>query len=190
MSEHQLDMFSIAASGAAPAPLTAEEIDFDDEPTVVPVPLEPDGPQEPAVPSAGAGQDEQCLGGVLEGQLQGGNQQECAPQGANGSRRGAGEPEQIKLLDIPEWWEEAWKGMPSFKQENCMPWKSIYVHFENRADMDAFSRLIGQKIGVNTRFVWFPEAEIDAVAHMAWVDAEPTPALAEENEMLDMVDEG
>lgn len=39
------------------------------------------------------------------------------------------------LLDLPESWEEHWKGMPEFIQGGLIPWRSIYVHFENESDM-------------------------------------------------------
>ncbi len=184
MTKHQNEMFSLAASGATPVPITEEEIDFDAEPTV-PVPLEPNEPQGPAVPSPGARQDEQRPGGVLSGQPQGGDQ----PQRAKESRRGKGEPEQIALLTVPEPWEEHYRGMPPFRQENLMPWKSIYVHFENREDMENFSKLVGQKIGLNTRFIWHPAADIDKVAHMAWVDKEPELPEPDED-MIETLDEG
>ena len=79
---------------------------------------------------------------------------------------------QIPLFDKGEWWEEHWKGMPEFEQKDLMPYKTIYVHFENREDMEAFSKLVGQTIGLNTKSVWYPEADI---AHWdkKWVDAPP-----------------
>jgi hypothetical protein len=67
---------------------------------------------------------------------------------------------QIPLINIGEWWEEHWKQMPEFAQEDLKPWKSIYVHFENRADMEAFEKLVGQRINLTTKFIWYPEATI------------------------------
>ena len=70
------------------------------------------------------------------------------------------DPAQISLFDKGSAWENEWKGMPEFVQEDLEPWKTLYVHFENRKDMEAFAKLVGQRIGADTRSIWFPEAEI------------------------------
>lgn len=81
----------------------------------------------------------------------------------------ADEPKQIQLLQLPEWWEEHWKGMPEFVQKDLSPFKTIYVHFETREHMEQFSRLVGQTVGLNTRFIWYPEAEIGRIADKRYV---------------------
>jgi hypothetical protein len=73
------------------------------------------------------------------------------------------EPEQAALFEKGEWWEEHWKGMPDFHQEDLMPWKTVSVHFECIEDMESFAELVGQKIGDRTKSIWHPEAE---TAHM------------------------
>lgn len=83
------------------------------------------------------------------------------------------EPSQLNLFESPEWWEEYWKGMPEFVQEDLQPLKSIIVHFEKREDVEAFSKLIDQPITMDTKSVWFPEADIDEVAHKRWYDVKP-----------------
>jgi hypothetical protein len=35
--------------------------------------------------------------------------------------------------------------------------RSMYVHFETREDMEAFSRLVGQKVDLTTEAIWYPE---------------------------------
>lgn len=52
-----------------------------------------------------------------------------------------------------------WKGMPEFEHEDLTAFRSIHVHFANQEDVDAFARLVGQKIGEKTRSLWYPEAE-------------------------------
>jgi hypothetical protein len=80
---------------------------------------------------------------------------------------------QLALIDVGEWYEEAWKGMPEFVQKDLASYKMIYVHFETREDMDAFSKLIGQKIGLNTKSIWYPEAEITALTtRMRYIERE------------------
>lgn len=68
--------------------------------------------------------------------------------------------QQIPLLQIEENWKEHAGGLPSFKQENQQPYKSVTVHFQERKDMVEFSKLIKQEIKLTTKYVWFPESEI------------------------------
>jgi hypothetical protein len=80
------------------------------------------------------------------------------------------------LFDIGESWEEAWKGMPEFVQEDLSPYKSIYVHFENREDVEKFAKLVAQTITMNTRAIWYPAAEIGRFADRRYID--PTPNIS------------
>ncbi len=89
--------------------------------------------------------------------------------------KSVGEPEQLTLLKIGEWWEELWNGMPEFIQEDLEPFKTIYVHFENRKDMEAFAGLVGQAITMDTRSIWYPEAEIGRFANKRYIEASPPP---------------
>jgi hypothetical protein len=95
------------------------------------------------------------------------------------------EPEQIPLIDKGEWWDEHWKAMPEFVQKNERPFKTIKVHFASRADMDKFAAFIGQQIGQNTQYIWYPEAELAKVAHMRYVD-DPD----EDDENVEVLGEG
>jgi len=98
-----------------------------------------------------------------------------------------GEPEQHSLFDVGTGWEEHWKGIPEFVQEDLEPFKTIYVHFENRKDMEAFAKLVDQTITMNTRSIWYPEAEIGRFANKRWVDAPPQEP--SEGDSLEMCDE-
>ncbi len=87
---------------------------------------------------------------------------------------GNGEQQQGLLFGaMPPKWDEQWQGMPEFRQEDQMPWRSIKVHFRNRADMQAFSLLLGQPLSDDVLSVWFPEAEIGRFAHKRFESAEP-----------------
>lgn len=77
--------------------------------------------------------------------------------------------EQPPLFDKGEWWEQMWKGMPEFIQEDQEPVKSILVHFETRADMESFAELVKQRITLNTKSIWWPEAEIGHFAGRSYV---------------------
>ena len=95
------------------------------------------------------------------------------------------DPAQKPLFDKGERYENEWKGMPEFVQENLEPYKTIYVHFESRDDMEAFARLIGQSIGLNTRSIWYPEAEIGHFADRRYIDElleESTEEIIEDGE--------
>ena len=78
--------------------------------------------------------------------------------------------EQPTLLNLPEWWEEHWRGMPEYISEDLMPFKSIFVHFEDREAIEAFAKLVGQSVGLQTKCLWFPEAEIGRTAGKRYVD--------------------
>lgn len=80
------------------------------------------------------------------------------------------EAEQQPLIETGEKWEEAWAGMPEFKQDDLAPWKSIYVHFESREDMEKFAKLVKQTITLNTRSIWYPPAEIGRLATKKYVE--------------------
>jgi hypothetical protein len=56
----------------------------------------------------------------------------------------------------PEW-EEEWKDMPEFVQENNMAHKKILMTFRTQEDVDNFSKLIGQKISPLTKSINFPK---------------------------------
>ena len=54
--------------------------------------------------------------------------------------------------------------MPEFVQEDKTAFRSIPVHFKDQAAVDAFAALVGQTITEKTRFLWFPEIEIESYA--------------------------
>jgi len=49
-----------------------------------------------------------------------------------------------------------WQDMPEFVQEDKESIKGVMVHFESLEDMDAFSKLIGRKITMKTKGIFFP----------------------------------
>lgn len=82
------------------------------------------------------------------------------------------QPSLFSADEIPEKWQEEWKGMPEFVQEDLQPFQSIIVHFENRADMDKFAVLVGQKLTYKTKSIWYPAAEIATVSNKRYVSEE------------------
>jgi hypothetical protein len=94
-------------------------------------------------------------------------------------------PLQPALFDKGEWWHDYWKGMPEFVQEDLAPVKTIYVHFETRDDYLAFAKLVGQTLTMNTRSIWYPEAEIGRTFNKRYIDA-PPPETDDELELIEV----
>jgi len=61
-------------------------------------------------------------------------------------------------------YDEAWEGMPEFDQKDKTAFQSIHIHFKNQDGVDKFAELIGQAITEKTRFLWYPEIEIEKYA--------------------------
>lgn len=76
-----------------------------------------------------------------------------APVSGEGTPAGAedGEPQ-----------EKNWTGMPEFHQPDAGPFRTVLVHFNDQASVDAFASLIGQNLTDKTKYVWFPKQEKEA----------------------------
>lgn len=57
-----------------------------------------------------------------------------------------------------------WSGMPEFEHVDKTAHRSLAVHFKDDAAVKKFAKLVGQKITDRTRFLWFPEIEIETYA--------------------------
>ena len=77
---------------------------------------------------------------------------------------------QMNLFKMKEWWEDEWEGMPEYVQEDNMPYKTVYVHFKNREDMESFSKFINQKIQYTTKFIWYPEVKAHRNRDFTYID--------------------
>jgi len=77
---------------------------------------------------------------------------------------------QLTFAEVKEFYEEHWQEMPEFVQEDLMPWKSIYVHFECLEHLQQFSELVQQPMTSETAFIWYPEAEKAQLAKLRYVD--------------------
>ena len=64
-------------------------------------------------------------------------------------------PDDVNDLDA----ELEWTDMPAFEQEDLTPSRQIIVSFRNEKDVQAFAKLLGQKITDKTKSVWHPFAE-------------------------------
>jgi hypothetical protein len=77
---------------------------------------------------------------------------------------------QMALLDVGEWWEEMWQGMPEFICEDLDAFKQVLVNFESRDAMDAFAALVGQRVTLDTKSIWYPKAELFHMMSKLYVD--------------------
>lgn len=85
------------------------------------------------------------------------------------------DPEQPDLIDIPNNWDETWKGMPSYEHRNLKPDTTLMVHFKDQADRRAFAKFIDQRLTADTKFIWYPKAEIQVAKDKMYASAKVTP---------------
>lgn len=74
------------------------------------------------------------------------------------------------LFDVPEDWEEEWKDMPEFIQNDLTPVRSIIVHFDKPEDVQKFAALVEQHITPKTKSIWYPQATIGRLSDKRWID--------------------
>ena len=78
--------------------------------------------------------------------------------------------EQVSMFDIPDIIETEWQDMPEFLMKDLTPFRTVYIHFRNQADIDEFARLIGQRIHTKQKSAWHPQLEIRPYADKRFVD--------------------
>jgi len=54
--------------------------------------------------------------------------------------------------------QDSWAGMPECDQSAAEPFRTLKVHFNEQAAVDAFAKLIGQNVTDKTKYVWYPKA--------------------------------
>ena len=55
--------------------------------------------------------------------------------------------------------QDEWEGMPEFNQDDKMPIRQIIISFDNKEDINKFSKLLNQNITDKTKSLWFPKVE-------------------------------
>lgn len=75
------------------------------------------------------------------------------------------------LFTEDENWQNEWKDMPEYVQEDITSFRRIVVHFRNNADVNKFAKLINQIIKPNQPSLWFPEQEIKRYKDIRYVDS-------------------
>src|SRR3989304_5294365 len=67
-------------------------------------------------------------------------------------------------------WKKEWQDMPEFVQEDLMPWRTVYVHFENQEDLDEFAKITNHKFTNETKYIWFPIIERMRLSDCRYID--------------------
>jgi len=55
--------------------------------------------------------------------------------------------------------QDEWEGMPEFNQDDKMPIRQIIISFDNKEDINKFSKLLNQNITDKTKSLWYPKKE-------------------------------
>lgn len=71
--------------------------------------------------------------------------------------------------------EKLWVGMPEFDQKDKPPYKTIYLHFRNKEDFDAFVASYKtvdeeQTITPKTKSMWYPHLDKDENTLKRWFE--------------------
>lgn len=69
-------------------------------------------------------------------------------------------------------WRQEWLDMPEFEQEDKSPYRTLFIHFENDDDIEAFGKLIGQKITEKKKYYWYPERKKPDSSQKRYIDEE------------------
>lgn len=80
------------------------------------------------------------------------------------------EKQKVLFEDLENEWQKEWKGMPEFIQEDLTSYRKIVVHFKCKEDVEAFSKLIGQKISPKQPSIAYPERVIRRYADKRYID--------------------
>jgi ParB-like nuclease domain len=59
---------------------------------------------------------------------------------------------------------QLWQSMPSFHQDDKLGFHHLVVHFKDQAAIDDFAKMVNKPVSTATKYLWFPEIEIDRYA--------------------------
>ena len=65
--------------------------------------------------------------------------------------------------------DDEWQNMPEFVQDDKQPKRTIKVHFETEADVQAFAKCVGQQITDRTKYIWFPYQEKNSLKDKRYI---------------------
>jgi hypothetical protein len=49
-----------------------------------------------------------------------------------------------------------WENMPEYLTDKVEPYAKVIVRFRNQKDLDEFSELVGQKLNIKSKSMWYP----------------------------------
>jgi len=80
--------------------------------------------------------------------------------------------DQFNLFPVDECseWAKEWQDMPEFIQKDARPFQQITLSFEKWEDVQAFSKLINQRITEKTDSIWFPEMKLEKPSNFVYTD--------------------
>jgi hypothetical protein len=73
-------------------------------------------------------------------------------------------------LPSTDQWQEHWKGMPDFVQEEKKPYKKVNVCFQNKEDYEKFRALMDQPMTDKTKTIWFPPLDREKNSLYSWFE--------------------
>ena len=59
---------------------------------------------------------------------------------------------------------QLWQAMPSFHQDDKLGFHHLVVHFKDQEAIDSFAAMVQKPVSTATKYLWFPEIEIDRYA--------------------------
>ena len=65
--------------------------------------------------------------------------------------------------------DKEWEGMPEPENQLVKPFKTLLVYFENKQDLDEFSKKIGVALTEKTKYTWYPEKEKKSHLDKEWI---------------------
>jgi hypothetical protein len=85
---------------------------------------------------------------------------------------------------------ELWQAMPSFHQDDKLGFHHLVVHFRDQASIDEFAKMVSKPVTTATKYLWFPEIEIDRYADKRIKSRERArdPSISPNDEGLDGID--
>jgi len=78
----------------------------------------------------------------------------------------------LPIFEQDEEWKTFWKDMPEFIQGDAQPCKKLIVSFKEQADLEEFAELVGQKLTMKTKSMWFPKMLREPTHNLYYDDKE------------------
>ena len=76
------------------------------------------------------------------------------------------------FIDPREPWEIEWQNMPEYLQEDQKPYRTLYIHFTCKEDVEDFENKIGQKIYPVEKSYWHPKQQPRIASNKRYIDEE------------------